>query len=99
MVTPDVRQGWAVYDRRVVSTLVIRLLGPPGIERDGGVVAPPRGHKAWAVLAYVVLAERPVPRTRLEQLLFADAADPRGALRWTLAEVAAGGWDRRGAAG
>lgn len=36
-----------VYDRGVVPTLVIRLLGPPEIERDGIVSAPPRGHKAW----------------------------------------------------
>jgi DNA-binding SARP family transcriptional activator len=71
----------------VVSGLVIRLLGPPRIERDGAVVAPPRGHKAWAVLAYVLLAERPVARTRLAGLVFGDADDPRGALRWTLAQV------------
>jgi hypothetical protein len=55
----------AVYDRDVVSTLTIRLLGPPEIERDGEVAAPPRGHKAWAVLAYLVLAERPVGRARV----------------------------------
>jgi DNA-binding SARP family transcriptional activator len=76
-----------VYDREVVSTLVIRLLGPSEIERDGVVVAPPRGHKAWAVLAYVMLAERPVARTRLAALVFGDADDPRGALRWTLAQL------------
>jgi DNA-binding SARP family transcriptional activator len=70
-----------------VSTLAIRLLGPPGIERDGVVVAPPRGHKAWAVLAYLVLADRPVARTRLAALIFGDADDPRGALRWTLAQL------------
>ena len=46
------------YDRGVVSTLVLRLLGPPEIERDGVIVPPPRGHKAWAVLAYLVLTER-----------------------------------------
>ena len=63
------------------------MLGPPEIERDGVVVAPPRGHKAWGVLAYVVLAERPVARTRLAGLVFADADDPRGALRWTLAQA------------
>jgi DNA-binding SARP family transcriptional activator len=66
---------------------VIRLLGPPEIERDGVVVAPPRGHKGWAVLAYLVLAERPVARTRLAGLVFGDADDPRGALRWTLAQL------------
>ena len=55
----------AVYDRAAVPSLVIRLLGSSEIERDGMVVVPPRGHKAWAVLASVVLAERPVPRARL----------------------------------
>jgi DNA-binding SARP family transcriptional activator len=70
-----------------VSTLVLRLLGPPQIERDGVVVAPPRGHKAWAVLAYLVLMERPVSRSQLAALVFGDADDPRGALRWTLAEL------------
>jgi DNA-binding SARP family transcriptional activator len=67
--------------------LAIRLLGPPEIERDGEAAAPPRGHKAWAVLAYLLLAERPVGRTQLAGLLFADADDPRGALRWTLAQL------------
>ena len=71
----------------VVSGLVIRLLGPPEIERDAVVVPPPRGHKAWAVLAYALLADRPVARTRLAGLVFGDADDPRGALRWTLAQL------------
>jgi DNA-binding SARP family transcriptional activator len=77
----------AVYDRDAVSTLVTRLLGPPEIERDGVVVAPPRGHKAWAVLAYLLLEERPVSRARLAGLIFGDADDPLGALRWTLAQL------------
>jgi DNA-binding SARP family transcriptional activator len=70
-----------------VSTLAIRLLGPPEIEDDGVVAAPPRGHKSWAVLAYLALAERPVARSRLAGLIFGDAADPLGALRWTLAQL------------
>ncbi len=70
-----------------MSTLAIRLLGRPEIERDGAHVVPPRGHKSWAVLAYLVLAERPVARTRLAGLIFGDADDPRGALRWTLAQL------------
>jgi DNA-binding SARP family transcriptional activator len=70
-----------------VTTLAIRLLGRPEIERDGVVVAPPRGHKAWAVLAYLVLSERRVARAELAGLLFGDAGDPLGALRWTLAQV------------
>ncbi len=70
-----------------MSTLVLRLLGPPEIEWDGVIVPPPRGHKAWAVLAYLVLTERPVSRTQLAALVFGDAEDPRGALRWTLAQL------------
>ena len=65
----------------------IRLLGPPSIHRDGSTVRPPRGRKAWALLAYLLLADRPPSRRRLAELLFADAEDPLGALRWTLAEL------------
>ncbi len=67
--------------------LVIRLLGPPEIERHGVVVVPPRGHKAWAVLAYLVLAERPVARAHAAGLIFGGADDPLGALRWSLAQL------------
>jgi DNA-binding SARP family transcriptional activator len=70
-----------------VSRLAIRLVGRPEIERDGVVVAPPRGRKSWAVLAYLVLAGRPVPRAQLAALIFGDAADPLGALRWSLAQL------------
>jgi DNA-binding SARP family transcriptional activator len=67
--------------------LTIRLLGTPAIERDGERVRPPRGRKAWALLAYLLLADRPPSRKRLAELLFGDADDPLGALRWTLAEL------------
>ena len=69
------------------SGVVVRLIGRPQIERGGECVVLPRGRKSWAVLAYVALAELPVTRERLASLLFADAADPLGALRWTLAEL------------
>jgi DNA-binding SARP family transcriptional activator len=68
-------------------TLSIRLLGPPALERDGRSVAAPRGRKAWALLAYLLLAERPPGRRQLAELLFGEAEDPLGALRWTLAEL------------
>jgi DNA-binding SARP family transcriptional activator len=67
--------------------LTIRLLGPPAIERDGGPAPPPRGRKAWALLAYLLLADRPPGRRHLAELLFPDADDPLGALRWTLAQL------------
>ena len=68
-------------------TLTIRLLGPPAIERDGRPAPPPRGRKAWALLAFLLLADRPPGRRQLAELLFGEAADPLGALRWTLAEL------------
>ena len=66
---------------------MIRLLGRPSIEADGAPVRPPRGRKSWAVLTYVLLAERPPSRRHLAGLLFGDADDPLGALRWSVAEV------------
>ena len=65
----------------------IRLLGRPSIAHGGVPVRAPRGRKSWALLAYVLLAERPPARKRLAEMLFADAEDPLGALRWTLAEL------------
>ncbi|WP_162605915.1 AfsR/SARP family transcriptional regulator [Jiangella aurantiaca] len=65
----------------------IRLLGPPAIEHEGRPARAPRGRKAWVLLAYVLLADRPPSRQRLAELFFADADDPLGALRWTLAEL------------
>src|SRR6267142_826962 len=68
-------------------SLTIRLLGPPRIERDGASVAGPRGHKAWALLAYLLLSRQPPSRRKLADLLFTDADDPLGALRWSLAQI------------
>ncbi len=68
-------------------TLSIRLIGPPAIERDGVAQRAPRGRKSWAVLTYVLLHERPVSRQHLAEVLYGDADDPLGALRWTLAEL------------
>lgn len=70
-----------------VDRIAIHLLGSPRVELDGAPVSGPRGWKAWALLAYLLEAAAPVPRERLAQLLFADADDPLGALRWNLAEL------------
>ena len=67
--------------------LTVRLLGQPAIERDGASHAGPRGHKAWGLLAYLLLAETPPSRDWLVGLLFPDADDPLAALRWNLAEL------------
>ena len=67
--------------------VTIRLLGPPSIDAANGAVRRPRGRKGWAVLGYVLSSELDVPRQRLAELLFGEANDPLGALRWTLADL------------
>ncbi len=68
-------------------TVLVRLLGAPRIVVGGAPTPAPRGRKAWALLAYLLLTVRAPSRQRLAALLFPDADDPLGALRWSLAEV------------
>src|SRR5690349_10514174 len=67
--------------------LEISLLGRPGVRRDGVVVAAPRGHKVWGLLAYLMLCGRPVARARVAAVLFPDAGNPLAVLRWNLHEL------------
>jgi DNA-binding SARP family transcriptional activator len=64
--------------------LAVHLLGKPRTG-DGGYQF--RSRKSWAVLAYLLLADRPPTRARLAQLLFGGADDPLRALRWSLTEI------------
>lgn len=68
-------------------SLVIHLLGQPSVAVGGTRQPAPRGHKAWAVLALLLMSARPASRQTLAGLLFAEADDPLGALRWNLARV------------
>jgi DNA-binding SARP family transcriptional activator len=70
-----------------VVELSIQLFGPPCVALDGEDRGRPRGTKTWALLALLARSEAPVPRSRLAELLFSDAADPLGALRWTASEL------------
>ncbi len=65
----------------------IHLLGAPRVERDGQPLPAPRGHKVWGLLAYLALCQAPVNRSHLATLLFEDADDPLGALRWNLSQL------------
>src|SRR5262245_6833798 len=67
--------------------IAAHLLGPPLMIRDGVVYAPPKGKKVWALFAYLVLSDRRPTRPQLIELLFPDAEDPAGALRWNLSEL------------
>ncbi|QBK04963.1 SARP family transcriptional regulator [Hylemonella gracilis] len=70
-----------------MPSLTIHLLGPPSIDREGLALAPPRGRKAWALLAYLLCHPAPSTRAHLAALLFEDAEDPLAALRWNLSEL------------
>ena len=67
--------------------LYIRLLGRPRAEADGRELPGPRGRKAWALLAVLLLADSPPSRRSLAGPLFPDAGDPLAALRWTLSQL------------
>jgi len=71
-------------------TLAVHLLGRPAIEAGSEVVYRFRSQKSWALLAYLLITERPPSRTRLAGLLFDEADDPLRALRWNLAELRRG---------
>jgi DNA-binding SARP family transcriptional activator len=82
--------AWMKSDRAPATlgpSLSIHLLGTPEVRRDGAEAGSPRGRKAWALLAFLALTERPPSRQELVDLLFADADDPFGALRWNLSEL------------
>ena len=65
--------------------LRIQLIGPPEIVDAAGQRRSVRGFQAWALLARLVLAERPPTRRELSAELFPDTTDPLGSLRWCLA--------------
>ncbi len=64
----------------------VRLLGSPCARRGAERVAV-RGHKPWLLLALLLLHDHHVSRERLQRMLFLDAADPAGALRWNLSQL------------
>jgi DNA-binding SARP family transcriptional activator/tetratricopeptide (TPR) repeat protein len=71
----------------VAMAIAVHLLGPPLLIRDEVVYATPRGRKVWALLAYLALSHGQPSRQQLIDLLFTDAEDPAGALRWNLSEL------------
>ncbi|MGY1915180.1 BTAD domain-containing putative transcriptional regulator [Blastococcus sp. SYSU DS0973] len=62
-------------------------MGRPRVICDGSPAPAPRGNKAWALLAYLLLTERAPSRQQLASLLFTEAVDPLRALRWNLSEL------------
>jgi ABC-type oligopeptide transport system substrate-binding subunit/DNA-binding SARP family transcriptional activator/predicted Ser/Thr protein kinase len=67
-------------------TLVIHLLGPVQISRDGDPIDIP-GHRPLALLAYLLATGVAHSRQHLVDLLFEGSDDPRASLRWTLSKL------------
>jgi DNA-binding SARP family transcriptional activator len=67
--------------------LALHLLGRPSVDRGGPDAYQFRSRKSWALLAVLLLGDRPATRGRLAALLFGGADDPLRALRWSLAEI------------
>jgi DNA-binding SARP family transcriptional activator len=89
------RTGWKVHNRgkrreRSSVAAIIQLLGHPGIYRQQEERSRIRGHKAWSMLAVLVLSERPQSRQGLARMLFPQAGDAAAALRWVLSELRRG---------
>ena len=63
------------------------MLGPLRVSRGGRPVALPASRKVRALLAYVALAQKPVARGPLCELLWDVPNDPRGELRWCLSKI------------
>jgi DNA-binding SARP family transcriptional activator len=70
-----------------MPALQFRLFGQIGLRRDGRSVALPPSRKTRALLGYLAATLRPHRRDALCDLLWSDADDPRGALRWSLSRL------------
>lgn len=68
-------------------TTKIDVIGELRVSRDGEPVALPPSKKTRALLAYLLLEERPVRRERLCEMFWDLPDDPRGALRWSLSKI------------
>jgi DNA-binding SARP family transcriptional activator len=68
-------------------SLFIQLLGRPSFSAPYEDRYRFRSNKSWGLLAYLILRERQPSREELSSLLFAEAEDPRRALRWNLSEI------------
>jgi DNA-binding SARP family transcriptional activator/tetratricopeptide (TPR) repeat protein len=71
----------------VESELEICILGPLTVKRGGAEIPLPQSRKVRALLGYLVVSPRAVPRSRLSDFLWDIAADRRGELRWCLTKL------------
>ena len=70
-----------------VRPLLLRLLGETALLCNGAPRSLPKSRKTRALLAYLAVEARHHRRESLCELLWASAADPRAALRWSLSRL------------
>ena len=75
------------FDQPADTGLRVQVLGPLMLSRAGRHIPLPASRKLRALLAYLVLAPRPVGRSQLCELLWDSPVDPRGELRWCLSRI------------
>jgi DNA-binding SARP family transcriptional activator len=84
----ETRVESALFDLEVAhSAVCIRLLGPLTIVSNGATLALPASRKLRALIAYLAIAQNPVDRSHLCDLLWDGPNDPRGELRWCLSKI------------
>lgn len=71
----------------MAELLNINVLGELEVRRGAEALALPPSRKTRALLGYLAMADRPVRRERLCEMLWDVPDDPRGALRWSLSKL------------
>ena len=67
--------------------LTVGLLGPMRLSNRGVPVVLPGSRKVRGLLAYLLMARRPLHRSRLCEIFWDGPNDPRGELRWCLSKI------------
>lgn len=73
-----------------MNTLDVELFGDFKVLENGAAIDLPPSKKARALLAYLIVTERPQRREHLCELFWDTPHDPKGSLRWALSKLRAG---------
>jgi DNA-binding SARP family transcriptional activator len=84
---PSVRTGPFAEALALPEGPRLCLLGPPALSTGRRQIPLGLRPKAVALIAYLALADGEIPRREAARLLFPEAEEARGALRWHLAHV------------
>ena len=74
-------------DSRTRDRLKASLLGPMRLSDKGVDIALPGSRKVRGLMAYLLMARRPLHRSRLCEIFWDGPNDPRGELRWCLSKI------------